>query len=291
MIAAGSYLAGTTVHVNKNSQPTAEVKTENPVGSGNSENKAAKVWARTQDSMVTKVIDGDTVVVTGGEHVRLLGIDADEKGYPCYDAARLRLEEMVLGKTVKLESDRQDLDQYGRQLRYIFLGSENIDEKLVAEGLAIARFYPENQKYKEEIVAAEAQASKNKTGCKWAGPAPATARIPVAADTKNLTWKILNGGTIDVCEAKNHIGKDVVVQGTAADSYSSVTGTVFFNFGGIYPDNCFVAVIFKSNLANFSGSPEAIYKSKTVRVRGTVGEYQGKPEIIISDPAQIEIGI
>ncbi|MBU4406858.1 MAG: hypothetical protein KKB24_04645, partial [Candidatus Altiarchaeota archaeon] len=40
--------------------------------------------------LVTKVIDGDTVVVEG-EHVRLIGIDADERGYPCHDEAKDRL--------------------------------------------------------------------------------------------------------------------------------------------------------------------------------------------------------
>jgi len=121
----------------------------------------------TKTAIVTKVLDGDTIIVSGGEHVRLLGIDADEKGYPCYDAGRLRLEELILGKTVALETDGEDLDQYGRQLRYIFSNGENINQKMIAEGLAIARFYPENRKYKTEIAAAESEAIKNKTGCKW----------------------------------------------------------------------------------------------------------------------------
>jgi len=43
-------------------------------------------------------VDGDTVVVSGGDHVRLLGIDADEKGYPCYGAARVRLGGIGFGK-------------------------------------------------------------------------------------------------------------------------------------------------------------------------------------------------
>jgi micrococcal nuclease len=245
-----------------------------------------------KETIVTKVIDGDTVIVSGGDHVRLLGMDADEKGYPCYDAARLRLEELVLGKSVRLEMDQQDLDQYKRQLRYVFLGDENVDEKLVAEGLAIARFYPENQKYKAEITAAEAVAIKNKTGCKWSGQAQTVSSQSVpAVDTKNLTWKTINGNVVDTCDTKGHIGEEIIAQGTVADSYSSATDTVFFDFGARYPNNCFVAVIFKSNLSKFSGSPETTYKLKTVRVRGTVQEYQGKPEIVISDPAQIEIGI
>ncbi|MFZ3073595.1 MAG: thermonuclease family protein [Minisyncoccales bacterium] len=134
---------------------------------GQNENAVSNAPVRAKEAIVTKVIDGDTIVVSGGDHVRLLGIDADEKGYPCHNAGRLRLEELILGKTVLLEADSEDLDQYGRQLRYIFLDSENINQKMVAEGLAIARFYPENQKYKNEIVAAETKAIESKTGCKW----------------------------------------------------------------------------------------------------------------------------
>jgi micrococcal nuclease len=123
--------------------------------------------AARESVIITKVLDGDTVVVQGGDHVRLLGIDADESGYPCYRAAKIRLEELVLGKTAELEKDSEDLDQYGRKLRYVFLNGENINKKMIVEGLAIARFYPENQKYKDEIVAAETEAIKNTTGCKW----------------------------------------------------------------------------------------------------------------------------
>jgi uncharacterized protein YqfA (UPF0365 family) len=43
-------------------------------------NSNNSVCGASENTVVTKVIDGDTVVVEGGWHVRLLGIDADEKG-------------------------------------------------------------------------------------------------------------------------------------------------------------------------------------------------------------------
>jgi len=121
-----------------------------------------------ENTIVTKVIDGDTIVVEGGWHVRLLGMDADEKGYLCYEPAKNRLEELVLGKQVKLEKDKTDVDQYGRCLRYIIFNNTNVDVQLVKEGLAIARFYAPDLKYKDEISLAEKQAEQNKIGCKWA---------------------------------------------------------------------------------------------------------------------------
>ncbi len=120
----------------------------------------------TQHAVVTKVIDGDTVVIEGGEHVRLLGIDSDERGYPCYKAAKKRLEELVLNKNVTLEKTGKDKDQYGRLLRYIFLDGRNINLELVKEGLAVARFYSDDA-HKKEILDAEKEAMKNHTGCKW----------------------------------------------------------------------------------------------------------------------------
>lgn len=120
-----------------------------------------------ESKLVTKVIDGDTLVVEGGEHVRLLGIDADERGYPCYDAARVRLEELALNKTATLESDSTDKDQYGRLLRYIIVDGKDINETLVSEGLAVARFLGDNVKHKQEIVQAEKKAIDNHIGCKW----------------------------------------------------------------------------------------------------------------------------
>jgi len=119
------------------------------------------------NTIITKVIDGDTVVVEGGYHIRLIGMDADEKGYPCYDEAKTRLEGLVLGKRVVLEKDKTDLDQYGRCLRYIFINNINIDVQLVKEGLAIARFYEPDVKYKTEISEAEKYAQQNHLGCKW----------------------------------------------------------------------------------------------------------------------------
>lgn len=120
-----------------------------------------------EEVLVTKVIDGDTIVVNGGHHIRLLSIDADELGYPCYESAKTRLEELVFNKKVLLEKDKTDIDKYKRCLRYIFLDKQNINLQLVKEGLAVARFYEPDVKYKNEIILAEKTAIAKKVGCKW----------------------------------------------------------------------------------------------------------------------------
>ncbi len=133
--------------------------------SGKETGAVAPVAAET--STVTRVIDGDTVVILGGESVRLIGIDADEKGGSCYEAAKKRLEELVLDKVVTLKPEGNDTDQYGRKLRYLFVDGGNVNVRLVAEGMAVARLYAANTRYRADISAAEAGARQFGVGCEW----------------------------------------------------------------------------------------------------------------------------
>lgn len=119
-----------------------------------------------REVLVTKVIDGDTFIIEGGEHVRMLGMDTDEKGYPCYEEAKVALEEMILNKRIILEADREDKDQYGRLLRWVWLNDTLANFEMVKNGLAVARF-DGDIKYRSEIVAAEHDAIVNGIGCKW----------------------------------------------------------------------------------------------------------------------------
>lgn len=132
-------------------------------GSTVSEFKKGKV----EEKIVTKIIDGDTIIVQGGEKVRLLGIDCDERGKPCYTKAKQYIEELLLNKKVKLEAGIEDKDRYYRSLRFIFLNNENINERLVREGYCVARFEGNQINYQTEIKKAEEYAIKNKVGCKW----------------------------------------------------------------------------------------------------------------------------
>ena len=163
-----SFIIGGFVYLSKDtSAPLLKQSLE--AGSVQSKSSALQTNAcgAADNVVVTKIIDGDTVVVQGGHHVRLLGIDADEKDYACYNAAKNRLEELVLGKKVALVKDATDVDQYGRCLRYLFLNQENISTQLVKEGQAVASFYQADVTYKSEIANAEKYAIDNNIGCKW----------------------------------------------------------------------------------------------------------------------------
>lgn len=120
-----------------------------------------------EEKIVTKVVDGDTVVINGGDHVRLLGVDTDEKNFPCFIPAKNYLENLILGKTVILERDRKDKDQYNRLLRFVHFYGVNINLDLIKNGLAVCRYYEPNEKYKSECAKLEEEAIVNKIGCKW----------------------------------------------------------------------------------------------------------------------------
>jgi len=70
---------------------------------------------------VQEVIDGDTIELDDGQHVRMIGVDAPETGRPGADEATEFVKGKVQGKEVWLESDGDDKDAYGRLRRYVWL--------------------------------------------------------------------------------------------------------------------------------------------------------------------------
>jgi DNA/RNA endonuclease YhcR with UshA esterase domain len=88
-------------------------------------------------------------------------------------------------------------------------------------------------------------------------------------------------------EAHLYYGKTVTVEGEVVAVYNSGKAC-FLNFHRNWK-KYFTGVIFASDFHKFSPAPEIKYKDKKVRITGAVKEYQGKPEIIVDDPSQIEI--
>jgi len=73
------------------------------------------------EAVVSRVIDGDTVVLESGERVRLIGIDAPEIGQPGADEATAFVRERVEGRTVWLSSSGADTDRFDRLRRYVWI--------------------------------------------------------------------------------------------------------------------------------------------------------------------------
>ncbi len=124
--------------------------------------------------VVEHLADGDTITVRVGARVlrvRLLGIDTPElhfKGQsqsPWAEAALRQLRLLVApGARVRLVTDRQPFDQYGRLLAYVICGQRNVNLELVRSGWAVSyQIYP-NVTLLRQIEAACAAAQSRRLG-------------------------------------------------------------------------------------------------------------------------------
>lgn len=88
---------------------------------------------------VTKIVDGDTIDVkldSGPIRVRFDSIDAPERAQPRGKDATAALKRRLDGRQVEL--DVSDQDRYDRLVATVYLGGENINRWLVAQGHAWA---------------------------------------------------------------------------------------------------------------------------------------------------------
>ena len=113
---------------------------------------------------VIKVIDGDTVIISNGEKVRCIGINAPETGEPFYIEAKRENKELVLGKKVKLEFDKEERDQYKRLLAYIYVGNIFVNYELLRKGLVFLYRDKDNKRYRDLLLEAEREARENRRG-------------------------------------------------------------------------------------------------------------------------------
>jgi len=118
---------------------------------------------------VASVIDGDTIQLSNGKHVRYLGIDAPETGeYFCAEAT-LKNRQLVEGKTVQLQKGITDRDKYGRLLRYVYSDDVFVNAELVAQGYAHAYIFEPDDQYSQVLVQLEQYAKMRQIGI-WSSP-------------------------------------------------------------------------------------------------------------------------
>jgi micrococcal nuclease len=137
-----------------------------------------------RDAVVEHVVDGDTVELAGGVRVRLVQIDAPEKGDECYGDRATALARRLLprGTHVRVEPDRRldQVDQYRRQLAYVFRDDDNVNVTLVRRGAAGVWFFRGARgRYADELLGAAAQARTERRGL-W-GACPLARFDPLAA--------------------------------------------------------------------------------------------------------------
>ena len=131
---------------------------------------SSSIEAKEQEFVVTKVIDGSTIVLDSGETVRYLGITSPElkksEGGPKFYAreALKQNKNLVLTKKVRLEFDVDKKDAEGRLLAYVYVKTLFVNAELVRLGCARADVRPPNTKHKDLLLQYQKEAEARYAG-------------------------------------------------------------------------------------------------------------------------------
>lgn len=218
---------------------------------------------------VATVLDGDTLVLTDGRRVRLLGIDAPEvahhnlPGEPLGEEARLFLKAHAEGKQVQLRYDLQHEDRYHRVLAHVFLDdAQNLNALLLHKGLAYARFEWPNLQNADRYYDIESMARSQSRGI-WKLPAYQIKSLENLAALRNRFVRLR--GRVARIEKKR--------------SY------IYLLFG----DKLRVAVKHsRLRLFREAGLDLNALARRTVVLRGWLGQRDGSPYLKLSHPFQLE---
>ena len=133
------------------------------------------------DLAIERVVDGDTVLVSGRRYVRLIGVDAPETVDPrrpvgCFGKESSGFLKSLLpeGTAVRLVGDVEQEDQYGRTLAYIYRLSDGlfVNAELIRQGFAEVLTISPNVTHADEFVDLARQARSTSKGLWSACPAP-----------------------------------------------------------------------------------------------------------------------
>jgi micrococcal nuclease len=231
------------------------------------EPNAQKIAIKTTQGFyhVRTVYDGDTVVLDDGQKVRLLGINTPEiqhRGNQA-DAGGNEAKSWLIAKLkdgkVRLETDVEKTDSYGRTLGHLFTeNNQHINVLLVAAGLAEASIWPPNLKYTNELVKAEQQAENAKLGI-WQRPEYAAIPVEQLTDEGHHGWTRIVGKVHSIHATKKFIYLEF------SDRFDARIEREWLS---LFPD-------------------VNSYQGKTIEVRGWLNKRKDKFSMLIRHPSAI----
>ncbi|MFA5142964.1 MAG: thermonuclease family protein [Candidatus Omnitrophota bacterium] len=144
--------------------------------------------AKEETVFVAKAVDGDTLKLSDGRRVRLLGVDTPELHYSeklLRDARRSRKDIKAIqgmgeraadftrrlceGKRIRIETDIRRLDKYGRLLAYAYLDDGTfVNAKILEEGYGQVMTIPPNVKHADYFMKLQQEARERGKGL-WGG--------------------------------------------------------------------------------------------------------------------------
>ncbi|RTR28188.1 hypothetical protein EKG37_17970 [Robertmurraya yapensis] len=129
-----------------------------------------------EEVVVKYVTDGDTISFFRGGSLevkgRLIGINAPEntsKKELLGDVSTKYLKDLIEGKKITIERDKDSTDKYGRELIHVFYDGQNINQLLVEQGLASVAYVYDDYKYIDLYKESEEIAKNERRGI-WSIP-------------------------------------------------------------------------------------------------------------------------
>ncbi|MDV6341607.1 thermonuclease family protein [Nitrosomonas sp. Is24] len=156
---------------------------------------------------VTRVYDGDTIILEGRKQVRLLGVNTPEiesrhrNEEPGGVAAKKWLQNQLRDNQVYLEFDQVKRDKYKRLLAHVFLpNGKHVNLALLESGLAAISIIPPNGRYSDKLIQAQQFAEKQKLGI-WSMPEYQSRPITeIANHTKG--WQRFTGTPVAIRKSR-----------------------------------------------------------------------------------------
>lgn len=118
---------------------------------------------------VQQVVDGDTLVLAGGDRVRLIGVDTPETKHPDVPVQRFGKEASAFtrkwleGRIVRLEFGPDPRDKYGRLLAYVRIDDVDFNREIIRRGYAVATTRFEHSR-QDDYLLAEREARARRYG-------------------------------------------------------------------------------------------------------------------------------
>lgn len=228
-----------------------------------------------ETDVVVEVIDGDTVELSDGSEVRLIGLQAPKlplgrRGFatwPLAPEAKAYLETLVEGRTVVLGYGGRRMDRYNRRLAQVFREDGLwVQGQMIAAGMARVYSFADNRACVRELYDLEKTARSNREGI-W-----------------GLNWYRVR----DAFELERDIDTYQVIEGIPL-SVAEVRGRFYLNFGeDRFTD--FTATVSPRDAKLFRDANFDVLRleGEEIRLRGWVSSFDG-PNLQLTHPEQIEI--
>lgn len=97
---------------------------------------------------------------------------------------------------------------------------------------------------------------------------------------------------ISAADATKHINEKVTIcEKVFSTKLITPSNMTFLDLGGYHPNQLLTVVIKGEDRSKFKDAPDEYFKGRNVCVTGTIINYKGKPEIVVSEPTQIKVSL